>query len=74
MKLNKKLYLLVECDRYELPVAVADSLVQLAQMAGKSVLGLRTMKSRGQKSKGFWHGMQNRRGYNLKENKNANKN
>lgn len=44
-----KLFMIVTRDEYELPVAVSDSLTELAHMQNKSVLSMRSCFSRGRK-------------------------
>lgn len=46
MKKNKYLWLCVTKDKYELPLAVADTAVELGKMIGKNPQTIRAMVSR----------------------------
>lgn len=48
-KPGKYLYMQVTKDKYEIPIHVAESTAELAEMCGKSVDSVRSMISRGNK-------------------------
>ena len=49
--MNKKLYLYVTDDRYELPLIVADSVPELSRITGKSINVIHSMISKYNKGK-----------------------